>query len=135
MKRIIHNNADLAYCVDFMMSIEITKPMRFECSVIKNKRSLPQNNIFWLWMSALEKDSETGYDKKDWHDYFVKNYAPKKDINGDLCPLSTSHMDEKQMADFLKSIQRFAITELQFKLPDPEDIIFSTFYETYKHLI
>jgi len=45
MKRIIHNNADLAYCVDFMMSIEITKPMRFECSVIREKRSLTKNSF------------------------------------------------------------------------------------------
>jgi len=135
MKRIIHNNADLAYCVDFMMSIEITKPMRFECSVIRGKRSLNQNSLLWLWCTALEKDSETGYTKDEFYQYFLDKFAPRKEIFTNLVIVTTSQMDSKQMSDFLDSIQRLAITELQFKLPDPEDIIFSTFYETYKHLI
>jgi len=83
----------------------------------------------------LEKDSETGYTKDEFYQYFLDKFAPRKEIFTNLVIVTTSQMDSKQMSDFLDSIQRLAITELQFKLPDPEDIIFSTFYETYKHLI
>ena len=125
----------MAYCIDFMMSIDITKPMRFECSVIREKRSLNQNSLLWLWMTALEKDSETGYTRDEFYQFFLEKFAPRREIFTNLVIVTTSQMDSKQMSEFLDNIQRFAIVELQFKLPDPNDQIFSTFYENYKHLI
>ena len=135
MKKIILNEEDKEYCINYMRLIKINKPCSFEFKKIRQKRSLNQNSLLWLWMTALEVDSETGYTKDEFYELFITKFAPKKEVLNENINITTSKMDSKQMATFLDNIQRFALTELMFKLPDSEDIIFSTFYETYKNLI
>jgi len=44
-------------------------------------------------------------------------------------------MTKKQMVNFLTNIQRFSQTDLGVELPDPDDMKFEQFYESYKDRI
>ena len=39
------------------------------------------------------------------------------------------------MANFLTNIQRYSQTDLEVELPDPDDLKFEAFYNTYKDRI
>ena len=38
----------------------------------REKRSVSQNALYWLWLTCME--SETGHDTDDLHDYFCQRY-------------------------------------------------------------
>ena len=105
--------------------------------ITKEKRTLDQNRLYWLWLSCIAK--ETGNDKDDLHEYFIYKY-----LNPELIQvfekmiykrLSTSTLDTKQFTKYLNKIQVFANTELAIELPNPEDLKFAEFYEYYKDYI
>jgi len=105
--------------------------------ITKEKRTLDQNKLYWLWLSCIAK--ETGNDKDDLHEYFIYKY-----LNPELVQvfekmiykrLSTSTLDTKQFTGYLNKIQIFANTELAIELPNPEDKKFAEFYEYYKDYI
>ena len=105
--------------------------------ITKEKRTLDQNKLYWLWLSCIAK--ETGNDKDDLHEYFIYKY-----LNPELVQvfekmiykrLSTTQLDTKQFTEYLNKIQVFANTELAIELPNPEDKKFAEFYEYYKDYI
>ena len=105
--------------------------------ITKEKRTLDQNKLYWLWLSCIAK--ETGNDKDDLHEYFIYKY-----LNPELVQvfekmiykrLSTSTLDTKQFTKYLNKIQVFANTELAIELPNPEDLKFAEFFEYYKNYI
>ena len=105
--------------------------------ITKEKRTLDQNRLYWLWLSCIAK--ETGNDKDDLHEYFIYKY-----LNPELIQvfekmiykrLSTTQLDTKQFTEYLNKIQIFANTELAIELPNPEDKKFEEFYEYYKNYI
>ncbi len=98
------------------------------------KRTLSQNRLLWLWMTALETDSETGYTKDEFYQMFVKKYAPRKEMFGEEITITTSMMDTLQKTKFLDKIQTDVLTSefYQMVLPNPSDRNFERFYEYYK---
>lgn len=111
----------------------------FEVEIKKKReiRSLPQNRLYWLWLSCIM--SETGNDKTDLHKFFSEKYLPKNiaEVFGEqiLKTVSTTILDTKQFTDYLDRVQQFANTELGIVLPNPEDLHFQEFYEQYKYFI
>jgi len=132
MKKLIRNNKDLAFIVDYLMNYEVVKPMKFSFEKVKQIRSLDQNSLLWLWMAALEKDSETGYTKDDFYQMFLEKFAPRKEVMNEMIIISSSNMNKSQMSKFLDDIQRFSLTDIGFSLPDPKDQHFAQFKEYYK---
>ena len=122
--------------VEFVFSL-FAQDKRVTIVITKEKRTLDQNNLYWLWLSCIAK--ETGNDKDDLHEYFIYKY-----LNPELVQvfekmiykrLSTSTLDTKQFTGYLNKIQVFANTELAIELPNPEDLKFAEFYEHYKDYI
>ena len=122
--------------VEFVFSL-FAQNKRVTISITREKRTLDQNNLYWLWLSCIAK--ETGNDKDDLHEYFIYKY-----LNPELVQvfekmiykrLSTSTLDTKQFTGYLNKIQVFANTELAIELPNPEDLKFAEFYEYYKNYI
>lgn len=107
---------------------------------IKQKReirSISQNALYWLWLTCIM--AETGNDKDYLHIFFGKKYLPQErrivfnhpvDIT-----VSTTSLDTAQFTHYLERIQQFANAELGIILPNPEDLHFKEFYETYKDFI
>lgn len=101
------------------------------------KRSISQNNLYWLWLTCIEQ--ETGNDKDDLHDYFRMKFlgAEELDVFGERLVriVSTTKKDTLQFKQYLDKIQLFALLELKITLPNPDDKYWSDFYGMYKHLI
>ena len=137
MKKIIKTEEDKLFVVLELDKLDISeeKPYIAEIKRYREKRSLDQNALLWLWMTALEKDSETGYTKDDFYQYFLEKFAPRKEVMGKYVIISTSKMDTKQMTEFLDNIQRFSLVELKFELPNPDDLKFEQFKNYYSEFI
>jgi len=107
---------------------------------IKQKReirSLSQNALYWLWLTCIM--AETGNDKDFLHEYFGKKYLPKE--SRIICrekveiTVSTTGLDTLQFTHYLNRVQQFANVEFGIILPNPNDLHFKEFYETYKDFI
>jgi hypothetical protein len=107
---------------------------------IKQKREIrtvSQNALYWLWLTCIM--AEPGNDKDYLHIFFGKKYLPQNSrvIYGETVNItvSTTSLDTAQFAHYLERIQQFANSELGIVLPNPEDLHFKEFYETYKDFI
>lgn len=103
----------------------------------KEPRTITQNSLYWLWLTCLM--AETGNDKNDLHEYFKQAYLPfeDKEVFDSVVPVfpSTTKLDTGQFTAYLNKIQIFAQTELNIRLPQPEDRYFNEFKEQYKNYI
>lgn len=102
----------------------------------KNIRSIPMNAMFWVWMTALETSSETGYDKYWFHNWLLACF-PIYDImeyKGErhILQLTTSMMDNKQLISFMEKIDRYALDTWGVTLLWPTDERFEDFFNEYK---
>jgi hypothetical protein len=106
----------------------------------KEKRSIPQNDLYWFWLTFLEKESETGYTKNEFHEFFKFHilYEILETLvfkNGNTWQYfkrqSTTELNTKQFAEYMEKVERFANTELNVTLPHPEDLGFAELFEKY----
>lgn len=96
-------------------------------------RSVDQNSLMWLWFTCIEV--ETGTNKQDVHDYYCRMFNRKLiEWNGrqEVIAKGTSKLSKEEMKIFLDKVQADALTEFGIRLPNPEDMYFEEFYNTYK---
>jgi len=102
--------------------------------ITKEKRTLDQNRLYWLWLTCIAQN--TGNDKDSLHEYFVWKYIQPEfqQVFEKLIykRLSTTSLDTKQFTEYLNKIQVFANTELAIELPNPEDKKFEEFKDYYE---
>lgn len=97
---------------------------------------MSQNSLYWLYLGCIEE--ETGNDRYDLHDFFKRKFLRVGESM--LCgeevvkTISTSKLDTKQFAEYLRKIASFSAQE-GIILPDPSDIYFEQFYDQYKHIL
>ncbi|GHT33935.1 hypothetical protein FACS189434_09230 [Bacteroidia bacterium] len=99
----------------------------------KEKRSLDQNRLMWLWFNCMAM--ETGSTKDDFHDYYCTKFLGRTAIiNGIERQIagSTSGLDTTAFTHFLNQIQADAAAEFGIKLPTPEDEYWAEFENYYK---
>ncbi len=102
-------------------------------SKAREPRSIDQNNLMWLWFTCIE--AETGVSKQDVHDHYCRMFNRKIITwNGrqEVIAQGTSKLSKEEMKTFLEKVQADAQTEFGIRLPDPEDMYFEEFYQTYK---
>ena len=100
----------------------------------QEKRSLPQNDLMWLWFTCIEQ--ETGTPKEDVYMYYCKKFLMKTIQIGDKLEHiynTSSKLNQEQMSEFLTKIQVDALTELGITLPKPEDRFFENFYSQFNY--
>jgi len=91
------------------------------------KRTLPQNALYWKWLSVIAE--ETGNDKDILHDFFREKYLPVsyKNVLGAEVKVLTSTADKEfevqMMINYMTKIECFASSELGIVLPTMADII------------
>ena len=108
---------------------------RYTVTITKSKepRSLDQNALMWIWFTCIE--AETGTPRQDVHDYYCVRFLRRNiSWNGmDRTVVEgTSKLTKERMTWFLDQIQADAKTEFGINLPQPEDLYFEEFYQTYK---
>lgn len=100
----------------------------------KEKRSIPQNDLMWMWLTCIER--ETGTPKDDVYMYYCKKFLMKTIQVGNKMERiynTSSKLNMEQMTEFLNKIQVDAATELGITLPKPEDRFFEQFYAQFNY--
>ena len=110
---------------------------RYDVSISqhRNKRSIPQNRLYFLWLNCIS--AETGNEVEDLHGYFKDRFLSRKvEIFGDEYSrgTSTKKLNTAEFTAFLDKVQQFAAGE-GIILPNPEDLYFEQFYQQYKDYI
>lgn len=98
------------------------------------KRSIPQNDLMWMWLTCIER--ETGTPKDDVYMYYCKKFLMKTIQVGNKMERiynTSSKLNQEQMTEFLNKIQVDALTELGITLPKPEDRFFEQFYAQFNY--
>jgi hypothetical protein len=98
------------------------------------KRSIPQNDLMWMWLTCIER--ETGTPKDDVYMYYCKKFLMKTIQVGNKMERiynTSSKLNQEQMSEFLTKIQVDAATELGITLPKPEDRFFESFYSQFNY--
>jgi hypothetical protein len=99
---------------------------------MSKKRSIAQNDLMWMWLSCIER--ETGTSKDDIYMYYCKKFLMKTiTVGGRMERIYTtsSKLTVVEMTNFLNQIQADAASELGITLPLPEDRFFECFYQQY----
>ena len=98
------------------------------------KRSVPQNDLMWMWLTCIER--ETGTPKDDVYMYYCKKFLIKTIQIGERMERiynTSSKLNTEEMTEFLNKIQADALTELGIRLPLPEDRFFEQFYAQFNY--
>jgi hypothetical protein len=98
------------------------------------KRSIPQNDLMWMWLACIER--ETGTPKDDVYMYYCKKFLMKTISIGsrqERIYNTSSKLSSEEMTEFLNKIQADAAAELGITLPQPEDRFFEQFYAEYNY--
>ena len=134
MKYTISNDNSKQAVKDYIDRLKVDKVWIVDISRKKDNRSIDQNRLMWLWLQCIEQ--ETGNDKELLHLYFKDKYLPKKEIilidEIVQIPGSTAKLNTSQFTEYLEKIRIFANTELGIELPDPDSMIWESFYDSYK---
>lgn len=97
-------------------------PHVFTWKAYRRRRSIPQNNLYWKWLSCIEE--ETGNDKNDLHWVyrcrflgFVQVTVMDEEV---MVPRSTTTLDTGEFTVYLDKIHGLA-TQYNIHLPYPGD--------------
>lgn len=107
-----------------------------ELKEYRKKRTLNQNNGYWLWLTYLQE--ETGTDKEVYHGYFINRFPTRVEIeiNGkrEVIQITTSHplMNTARMNVYMNRIEEHASLEFGISLPDLKSKEALQMYEYYK---
>lgn len=111
---------------------------KVELREVKQKRTLPQNAIFHLWIGVIA-DAIGEYDresvKRDVKQLFLGTSEAYNRFTGELIQVEakTSKLTTEQMGDLLSRVQHWAREELGIYLPSPDDEGFAEMQERYTH--
>ncbi len=134
----IEKQGDKTKVLDYVNKLPDNKKFTVEIKRKREKRSIDQNRLYWLWLNCIM--DETGEHKDNLHEYFKQHYLGISehmvfDKYQVIIARSTTGLDTKEMTDYLNRIQQFAGTELGIILPNPEDKHFEEFKTHYENFI
>ncbi|MEF8811672.1 MAG: recombination protein NinB [Bacteroidales bacterium] len=133
---IINNEKDKLIAIERLKDLDLEKgPWQISIKKKRKRRSLDQNNLMWLWLTALENDSGIGYTKEEWKSIFQSMFCPRVTVyvgeNKIEKLKGTSELNTKEFSELLDKIRLFAHHELGMGLPNPDEPYFEEFYELY----
>lgn len=123
--------------------ITLSKSFDFMCSQLRNgrykvvierytePRTLNQNALMWLWLKCIE--DETGTSSMEAYNHYCKKFLAYVNEWGEEVYNTSSHLNTKQMAEFMQNIQADAAAELGISLPLPDDLYYQEFINEYKY--
>lgn len=130
----INNPSDKEAIKNYIQKLPDGKRYTVEITMKRDKRTVNQNSLYWLWLTCIS--NETGNEKDILHDEFGKMFLPKRSGNffGEYVEkaVSTTSLDTKQFTEYLDKIQAFVTSEIGIILPNPDDLAWESFFETYK---
>lgn len=111
----------------FIEKLPADKPWRVKIELLRKQRTLPQNALYWEWLTAI--GNEIGYTKDEMHDTFREKFLPWREV--EVCGVrrkiltstSSPEFTTAMMAEYMSHIDRFAAQELGIVLPTPSDFL------------
>lgn len=80
-----------------------------------DKRSIPQNSTYWLWLGEIAKQvnkrTDSAIEPEDLHEYFKGIYCPVRSVQlGDkhISIKSTKRLDKGEMFHYMSQIEAWA---------------------------
>lgn len=89
----------------------------------KKRRTLPQNALYWKWISIIADD--VGEDKDRIHEAYKAMFLPPRlvALGGTTVPVYDSHdMPVGEFSDYCEKVYAHATQELGILLPLPEEM-------------
>lgn len=122
---------------DFIFKIPESENIKVEISSLRDKRSVDQNRLYWLWLTCVEQ--ETGTHRNFYHEHFKNDFLQKEAgiVFGKVVYIqgTTTSSDTKQFTIYLENIRINVEVELGIRLPDPKDLHWREFYLKYIDLL
>jgi hypothetical protein len=92
----------------------------------RENRSANQNRYYWG--VVLEYLSDTGFTKEEMHEVLKRKFNPitkTLEATGESWVVggSTTELDTADMEEYLESVRRFAVQELNIKIPLPNEVL------------
>jgi hypothetical protein len=141
MKYTITSNQDLSEAISKISMVDRKdKPWKLTFEKVKEKRSLRQNALYWMWIACI--CDESGYNKSNKiekqlvHDRLRELLLPNKNkeilgmVKKELT--STTELSKEQMTNYMNGIKIHMITEYAIDLPLPEDKYYNQFIDKYQ---
>jgi hypothetical protein len=134
----ILQHSDKQKVIDYVTRLPDGKQYTVEIKRKREKRTIDQNRLYWLWLSCIM--DETGEHKDALHEFFKSYFLGVTenfvfDKYQVVIPNSTTKLNTKEMTDYLERVQQFANVELGIVLPNPEDLYWEEFYNHYENFI
>ena len=130
----IENERSKEAVISYIRNLILKKPYEIVISRKKEKRSVSQNSLMWMWFECLAQ--ETGHTKEQFHEHyccmFLKKLSP---IDGQMVVGGTSALTKEVFTDFLNNVQADAATYFGVILPTPEDLYWSEFENYYEQYV
>jgi hypothetical protein len=123
MRTLYLNANNVNFVCDQIRNLNPNKEWAIDVREKSAKRTLPQNSLYWKWVSIL--GNELGYHKEEMHEVLMAMFlTPKKirDLSGNTIEkYSTSKLNTQEMTEYMEALARWAASE-GLALPHPEDM-------------
>ena len=130
------DGVNLGYVIQIISSAILGgKALRVQITEWKDKRSLNQNRLYWMWLNEIcdqiQKRIGQEHDTETLHEYFKQSYCPQKSKllgTKEIVIASTAKLDKGEMHFYLNQIEQWCI-ERGFRLTIPDGCEYSNLRE------
>lgn len=135
----VSNEDERAVALRALKGVKLTAPYKCEIKRITRRRSLPQNALYWMWLSLVSHElAGSTKDSEVYHDYFRGKYLQSDRVtmpDGTVMDKlqSTTTLDTKQFTDYLENI-RIEMIEHGINLPLPNEPGYDEMIDYYEHI-
>ena len=132
MRGKLTSDTDRQGLIEYINKLDLSKVFHWEIKKHIKRRTISQNALYWLWLTCVQ--DETGNDRNDLHEYFKTVYLKPNIIevfDNSVSIRSTKGLATAQFKEYLDRIQAAMIIE-GITLPDPDNLIWDSFYQHYK---
>ncbi|MCE6993105.1 hypothetical protein LZG72_28605 [Dyadobacter sp. CY323] len=104
------------------------KPMQIMIGEVKEKRTLSQSALYWMWIDIIANYS--GDSKEAVHQDMGYHFLPRmiSKQTGNAYPISTTKLNTKDMVEYMEKVKALAGT-MGIVLPEPADLQDFSVYE------
>lgn len=127
MKYILIDEQRRQNALDYIKAIDISKPIEVFIREYKKRRSISQNNLYWMWLPIL--GDHFGETKEEMHETIAAHFlgvTERITRHGHkiVKPISTTTLSTKEFTLYLEKIEALAHRE-NIKLLMPDDYRFA----------
>jgi hypothetical protein len=123
VKLIVRDERGRQAFVDFVRKVDLKKPFSAIFEPVKQKRSLPQNKLFHVWMQVLEGDTGTSCEawKQHYKELFLSKFLDNCFGKEVITVQGTSDLDSGEFSNFLEKVRQDALENGSY-LPWPDEL-------------